>query len=227
MKSKAFIIGGVVVSLAAALVLYLQLRAEEAPARQGRGTDVTTSSEKTSAAEVTSEGSEASPENPFGGPAPSYPLNLEALRPQIPNNRYWELDAPTQEVGVAKQRAARAKKRNDDYGRILANEAEVSEIRAYYDERRRVSTDYLELTELVLAGKAGELTERDRGLFELSANLHRERLKQIERDQAAALDRRAKGKGPSIPGGPKPAPAAPTPAAPAESAGSADSSAPQ
>lgn len=224
MKSKAFIVGGVAVSLAAAIILYLQLRAGESPGRDERGTEASSSSEKTSDSPVTGGSAEASPENPFGGPAVSYPLNLEALRPQIPDNAYWELDAPTKDVEVAKQRAIRAKKRNDDYGRILANEAEVAEIRAYYDERRRVSTDYLQLTQLVLEGKAGEVSERDRGLFELTTNLHRERLKQIERDQTDALARRAKGKGPSIPGGPKPAPAvAPAPAPP----GSDDSSAPQ
>lgn len=204
MKSKAFIIGGVVVSLAAAIVLYLQLRADQAPAREGRGAEVASSSEKASAEAVTAGASAASPENPFGGPAASYPLNLELLRPQIPNNLYWELDAPTRDVEVAKQRAARAKKRNDDYGRILSNEAEEGQIREYYDERRRISNDYLQLSALVLEGKAGEVSERDRGLFELTVNLHRERLKQIERDQLDALARRAKGKGPSIPGGPKP-----------------------
>lgn len=192
------------VSLAAAIILYLQLQADQAPAREGRGAEAASSSEKTSAQEVTSGAAAASPENPFGGPAPSYPLNLELLRPQIPNNLYWELDAPTTDVEVAKQRAARAKKRNDDYGRILSNEAEEGQIREYYDERRRISNDYLQLTGLVLEGKAGEVSERDRGLFELTANLHRERLKQIERDQLDALARRAKGKGPSIPGGPKP-----------------------
>jgi hypothetical protein len=103
----------------------------------------------------------------------SYPLDLEKLRGQIPENLYWKLDAPTKDVAVAKERAARAKQRNTMLGRIQANEASEEEIRAYYAERRKVSTDYLELAKLVLAGKAGEVSERDRGLFELSVKIGR------------------------------------------------------
>lgn len=121
----------------------------------------------------------------------SYALDLEKLRAEIPDNVYWKLDAPTSDVAVAKERAEQAKRRNTALGRIQANEASEQEIRAYYDERRRVSTDYLQLAKLVLEGKAGEVSDRDRGLFELTVTLHQGRLQQIERDQSDALGRLA------------------------------------
>jgi hypothetical protein len=119
-----------------------------------------------------------------------YPVDLEDLRTRLPNNRYWELGAPTKDPEVARARAERAKRNNEIFGRTQTGEATEPEIRAYYAEQRRVSEDYLELSKLVLKEKGDEIPERDRGLFELSANLHTARLKQIERDLADALARR-------------------------------------
>jgi hypothetical protein len=121
--------------------------------------------------------------------AQAYPVKLDALRAQIPNNRYWAMGAPTSDPAVAKVRAARAEQDNRELGRITANEASPEEIRAYYTERRAISRDYLELAELVLKQLGDTLPDRDRGMFELSANLHRARLQQIERDQSDALAR--------------------------------------
>lgn len=119
-----------------------------------------------------------------------YPVNLEELREKLPDNRYWELGLPTSDPEVAKARAARAKRNNELFGRTQTGEATEPEIRAYYAEQRRVSEDYLKLSELVLIEKGKELAERDRGMFELSVSLHRARLKQIERDLSDALARR-------------------------------------
>src|SRR5262245_46565824 len=119
-----------------------------------------------------------------------YPVNLDELRTRLPNNRYWELGAPTSDPAVAKARAERAKRDNAIFGRTQTGEATEKEIRDYYAEQRRISEDYLELSLLVLAEKSRQLPERDRGMFELSVNLHRARLKQIERDLADALARR-------------------------------------
>lgn len=120
-----------------------------------------------------------------------YPVNLDALRVRLPHNRYWELGAPTSDPAVARARAERAERDNKALGRILANEADPGEIRAYYTERRAISRDYLELAELVLAEQGDRLPPRDRGMFELSVNLHRARLQQIDRDEADALARRS------------------------------------
>jgi hypothetical protein len=120
---------------------------------------------------------------------PAYPVDLESLRSKIPDNRYWDLAAPTSDPVVAQARAQRALRSNKAYGRILANEASAVEIREYYGEKKRISTDYLELVSLVLKEKANDLPERDRALFELTASLHRARLDQIARDLADALAR--------------------------------------
>lgn len=125
---------------------------------------------------------------PGGGAA--YPVNLEELRAKIPNNRYWELGVPTSDPAEARARAERAKQRNELFGRTQTGEATEPEIRAYYAEQQRISEDYLQLSLLVLQEKGAELPERDRGLFELSAKMHKDRLIQIQRDLADALARR-------------------------------------
>lgn len=121
-----------------------------------------------------------------------YPVNLDALRGRLPGNRYWALGAPTSDPAVARARADRARRDNTALGHIQANEASPEDIGAYYAERRAISRDYLELAQLVLAEQGAQLPERDRGMFELSVNLHRARLQQIDRDEANALARRAR-----------------------------------
>jgi hypothetical protein len=123
------------------------------------------------------------------GSAQPYPVNLDALRTRLPGNRFWELGAPTADPEVAKARAARAERDNAALGRIQANEASPAEIRAYYGERRAISRDYLELANLVLTEQGDQLPERDRGMFELTVNLHKARLQQIDRDESDALGR--------------------------------------
>lgn len=123
------------------------------------------------------------------GHAEPYPVNLDALRARLPDNRYWALGAPTSDPAIARVRAERARRDNAAFGRIQANEATPEEIRAYYAERRAISKDYLELAQLVLAEQGDRLPERDRGIFALSATLHRARLQQIDRDETDALAR--------------------------------------
>jgi hypothetical protein len=124
------------------------------------------------------------------GAAAHYPVDLEDLRARLPDNRYWELGAPTSDPEVTRARAERAKRDNELFGRTQTGEATEEEIRTYYAERRRISEDYLRLSLVVLAEKSDQLPERDRGMFELSAKMHRDRLVQIERDLADALARR-------------------------------------
>jgi hypothetical protein len=119
-------------------------------------------------------------------------VNLDALRGRLPGNRYWALGAPTPDPAVARARADRARRDNTALGHIQANEASPEDIGAYYAERRAISRDYLELAQLVLAEQGAQLPERDRGMFELSVNLHRARLQQIDHDEADALARRAR-----------------------------------
>ena len=123
------------------------------------------------------------------GSVGAYPVKLDELRARLPDNRYWALGAPTSDPAVAKARAARAERDNAALGRIQANEASREEVRAYYAERRAISSDYLQIAEVVLTEQGDRLTERDRGMFELSVTLHRARLQQIERDESDALAR--------------------------------------
>ena len=116
-------------------------------------------------------------------------MSLDALRARLPDNRYWALGAPTSDPVIAKARAERAERDNAALGRIQANEARPEEVRAYYAERRAVSSDYLQIAELVLTENGDRLPERDRGMFELTVTLHRARLQQIDRDEADALAR--------------------------------------
>lgn len=192
MKSKTLVIVAGVVLLGAAVALSLVLRSRDEAAPAAKPAPPV--AEHGGSTSTPSADSGFSSETPEGAQA-SYPIQLEKLRSKIPDNRYWELDSPTSDVEIAKQRAAKAKARNDMLGRITANEASPEEIRAYYDERRRISRDYLELALRVLNGEAGEVSERDRGMFELTANLHRARLQQADRDQSDALDRLEKKAG--------------------------------
>lgn len=192
-----------VVALALALGLWLKLRSsvEEPSAGPPKVAARPPESSGSAAAPPVA----ASPEDPAEDPAateaariaaaaaeaPRYPVDLDWLRSRIPDNLYWEHGAPTSDVEVAKRRAEAAKRSNEAYGRVLSGEASEQEIRDYYAQKRKLSQDYLALSLLVLEEKGAELPERDRGMFELSAKMHRDRLTQIERDQAEALARRA------------------------------------
>jgi len=124
-----------------------------------------------------------------------YPVKLDALRAKFPNNRYWSDGAPTSDPMLAHMRAAKAERDNAALGKIQANEATPEEIRAYYDDRRALSRDYLQISQAVLDEQGDKLPERDRGMFQLSVNMHRDRLKQIDRDESDALARRAAAPG--------------------------------
>lgn len=199
----------VVVVCGAAAALFVWRWRADAPASSSSA--AATAPAPTTAASVEAPASAVAPSNAPLDPATAqelatsvpYPVDLEALRAKIPDNLYWELGAPTSDVEVAKRRAERARLSNEAYGRIQANEATEAQIRDYYTDKRRISTDYLELATLVLKEQGDNLPERDRGLFEFSANLHRERLTQIDRDQRDALERlsarRAAGSGDATP----------------------------
>lgn len=191
------LLGAIALALAVGLWLKLRSSAEEPAVRPPEGA----ARPPEASGSVAAPSPTPSPEDPAAteaariaaaaAEAPRYPVDLEWLRSRIPDNLYWEHGAPTSDVEVAKRRAEAAKRSNDAYGRVLSGEASEQEIRDYYAQKRKLSQDYLALSLLVLEEKGAELPERDRGMFELSAKMHRDRLTQIERDQADALARRA------------------------------------
>ena len=131
---------------------------------------------------------EAPPELPTDGES-KYPVDLDAMRQRMPDNRYWTLGAPTKDPAVLRMREERKKADNALLGKILSTTATEQEIEEYYAERQRVSQDYMNVAAQVLADHRDDLPERDVGLYELTIRLHRGRLDQIPRDKTAALDR--------------------------------------
>src|SRR6266545_80462 len=95
--------------------------------------------------ESASKASAPEPGDPAAVRSPSaYPVNLEELRRRLPDNLYWTLGAPTDDEGVLRQRAERARQTNELYGKVLSTTATEEENARYYAERRRVSEDYIQ-----------------------------------------------------------------------------------
>jgi hypothetical protein len=128
----------------------------------------------------------------------AYPVDLDRLRERLPDNLYWTLGAPTDDKNILAQRAERARQSNELFGKVQSNTASEEEIHRYYADRRRMSEDYIQFAQAVLAEYRSALPEKDIGLYELSVNLHRARLAEIPRNQNDALarlrEKRARGK---------------------------------
>ncbi|WP_437505890.1 hypothetical protein [Sorangium sp. So ce1099] len=118
-----------------------------------------------------------------------YPVDLERLRAQLPDNLYWQLGAPTDDPRELQERAGEQKRWEELFGKVQSNTASEEEVRHYYEHSRRVSEDYIQFASLVLAQHRDELPERDKGLYELSIRMHRSRLAEIPRQIEGALAR--------------------------------------
>lgn len=151
-----------------------------------------------------------SPEDPFPQPPPDmdtsllaelFPaddpawgwaqVDLDALRDELPGNLAFDLAVPTDNPRTLAERAATRERWREEYGRILGNTADESEIRDYYAERQKVSADYVEFTDVVLERYGDVLSEQDRGLLQLAQTLHRARLEEMPARLTDALDRNA------------------------------------
>lgn len=131
-----------------------------------------------------------SPESPPPEDVPQvHPVDLEALRAQLPDNLYWELGAPTKDPEVLKRREDDARRWNDLYGKVLSGMATEEEVRHYYTHRRRVSEDFMAFAATVLAEYGDRLPEQERGLYELSIDMHRTRLAELPAQEQDALAR--------------------------------------
>lgn len=117
------------------------------------------------------------------------PVDLDELRRRLPDNLYWALGAPTDDEAVLGKRREHDRESNELYGKVLSTTATEEEIRRYYEDRRRVSEDYMQFAARVLADYGSQLPEEQRGMYELSIELHRARLAQIPRDRDDALAR--------------------------------------
>ncbi len=120
-----------------------------------------------------------------------HPVDLARLRERLPDNLYWELGVPTKDPRVLQQRAEEGQRWNELYGKVLSNTASEEEIHRYYDHRRRVSEDFIAFASLVLQEYGPQLPEQERGLYELSIQMHRTRLAELPRQREDALSRKS------------------------------------
>lgn len=116
-------------------------------------------------------------------------IDLREAQAVMPDNLYWQQGAPTKDPAVLEAREQEKKRRNEEYGRVLAGDANEEEVNAYYDYRERLSTDYLEFAEWMSNRYGEKISDEFRGMLELSIKLHKARLAQIPRDRDDALAR--------------------------------------
>jgi hypothetical protein len=117
-------------------------------------------------------------------------VDMEEVRKAMPDNLYWKLSVPTKDPQVLAEREAERARWNVEYGKILSGTASEDEIRAYYDNRARLSGDYIEFVTYLLDHYEGTLPERDVSMLKLALRLHRARLEEIPRKVEEALERK-------------------------------------
>jgi hypothetical protein len=118
------------------------------------------------------------------------PVDLAALRKELPDNVYWELGAPTEDPGVLARRREEEQRMNDLLGKVQSGTATEEEINQYYERRRQISEDYIEFATRVLEKHRGQLSDEDTGLYALGVKMHRARLEEIPRKVNDALERK-------------------------------------
>jgi hypothetical protein len=121
---------------------------------------------------------------------PRFPVDLEVIRRQLPDNLYWTMGAPTEDPEVLEARAREDRRWNTQRGKVLAGEASDDELHAWFAHQRRVHEDYLDFSAHVLNQYGEQLSERDRGLLELSVRMHKDRLDELPRQEADAVARK-------------------------------------
>jgi len=117
-------------------------------------------------------------------------VDLDALREAMPDNTFWELAAPTDDPAVLEARRAHKDRLNRALGRVMSNTGTEAEVRSYYEERERISSDYVTFMTRLLDAYGDVLPERDRGFAALARDMHRARLEEMPRHLREALDRR-------------------------------------
>jgi hypothetical protein len=117
-------------------------------------------------------------------------VDLAEVRRALPDNRYWEMGAPTSDEAEIERRARERERWNVEYGKVLSGTGSEAEVRAYYDERARVSGDYVEFTTYLLDHYGEVLPARDVSLLQLARRLHLARLEEIPRNLEQALARK-------------------------------------
>lgn len=119
-----------------------------------------------------------------------HPVDLTALREQLPDNLYWSMGVPTKDPDLLRWREEQERHWYGLNGKVLSNTATEEEIQTYYAHRRRVSEDFMRFATAVLGAYGDRLPETERGLYELSLRMHRTRLEELPRQVEDALVRK-------------------------------------
>ncbi len=117
-------------------------------------------------------------------------VDLEELQNEMPDNLYWALAAPTDDPVVQEQRKEIKEFWEQQYGEILSNRATEVEIRAYYEHRNQVSTDYIVFATALLNRHSTDLPERDYHFQILARNVHLAQLEELPQKLQQALENR-------------------------------------
>lgn len=142
-------------------------------------------------------GSEMLPSSPlqksFASSDPAFAwrkVDLVSLQNEMPDNLYWLLASPTNDALVQEQRKEIKEFWKQQYAKVLSNNATETEIRAYYEHRHQVSTDYIVFATTLLNRHSKDLPERDYHFQILARNIHLAQLEELPRKLQNALDNR-------------------------------------
>ncbi len=116
-------------------------------------------------------------------------IDLREARELMPDNLYWKWGSPTKDEKVLAERDAEKARRNQEYGKVLSGDATEDEVRAYYDYRKRLSSDYLEFSEFMARRFKDSDNKEFVGMLELATKMHAQRLAQLPAELEEALAR--------------------------------------
>lgn len=116
-------------------------------------------------------------------------IDLREARELMPDNLYWKYGAPTKDEAVLAEREAEKKRRNEEYGRVLAGDASEDDVKAWYEQRRRLAADYVEFAEFMQRKLRDSSNEQLRGMMDLALKMNAEKLRQLPAEMEDALAR--------------------------------------
>lgn len=193
------VMAGIVLAGVALVVFLLEGRRREPPVdhSQGRSTSTETA-DAPSARPAGPRDRDRSPRPASSGSDDAVPyidglvygdVDLREARELMPDNLYWKHGAPTKDEKVLAEREQEKARRNQEYGRVLSGDANEDEVKAYYDWRRRLASDYVEFAEFMQRKLRDSSNEELRGLMDLALKMNAEKLRLLPGELEDALQR--------------------------------------
>ncbi|MEL6341430.1 MAG: hypothetical protein AAFQ65_16125, partial [Myxococcota bacterium] len=127
---------------------------------------------------------------PGRGDSGAHPVDLDALRQELPDNRYWVSGAPTEDPELIAARKRDTESAERMQGLIVSGGASEQEIETYFDARQRLSQDYIQISERILQRYGTTLPDTELGMHQLSISMHRKRLAELPKKREQAHERR-------------------------------------